>query len=438
MSIEKQNPSPTMGLWAATALVTGNMVGSGIFLLPTVLAQYGSISLIGWLCTATGAILLALLFMRLSKMLPMAGGPYAYTRQAFGDFAGFLVAWGYWIGIWTGNAAIAITGVAYMSVFIPALGHPVYAILTAISMVWILTWINIHSLKLSALVQVITTVLKLLPLLLVGTLGWFFIHKHYYLPFNATSHSNLSAITSVAALTLWAFIGIESATIPATHIKNPQKTIPRATLIGTVLTAFVYMASTMAIIGLLPPEVLKTSVAPFADAARPVLGNMSYGLFAAIAVVACLGTLNGWILLQGQVPMAAAQDRLFPAIAGQLNKAGLPAKGIILSSLFITLLILMNFSQSLVALYTFTILLATLTTLIPYILCAIALPFIFFKNKQNPISKKQISITLVLSILALVYTLWAVYGVGGKVILYGLLLLLSGVPIYFLQKIKKS
>jgi APA family basic amino acid/polyamine antiporter len=191
-----------------------------------------------------------------------------------------LVAWGYWIGIWSGNAAIAITGVSYMSVFFPLLAQPIYATLAAILMVWILTWINTHSIKLSGIIQVVSTILKLIPLLLIGTLGWFFINTDYYAPFNASTHSNFSAITLVASLTLWAFIGIESATVPATHIKDPEKTIPRATLIGTLLTAIIYVASTMVIMGLLSPDVLKTSIAPFADAVRPLLGDITYSLFA--------------------------------------------------------------------------------------------------------------------------------------------------------------
>lgn len=425
--------SPKFGLLTTTALVVGNMVGSGIFLLPTILAQYGPISVLGWIVTTLGAIFLCLVFAQLSKLLPYTGGPYVYTRHALGDLIGFLVAWGYWIGVWSGNAAIALTSISYLSVFIPVLAKPSYAIMTAISLIWALTWINTRSIKFIAEVEIIATILKLLPLLFVGTVGWFFIHSSYYIPFNPTGHSHLSVITSVAALTLWAFIGIESATIPAGNIKNPEKTIPRATLLGTLLTAGVYLASTMAIMGLVPPETLKTSAAPFAAATFPILGNITYYVFAACAAIACLGTLNGWILIQGQVPMAAAHDKLFPAIFGRLNRAQLPTQGIIISSVLVSVLIFMNFSKSLVSLYTFSILLATFTTLIPYILCVISLPIIFWRQKK-PIAKKQFFAILFIALLAFAYVIWPTYGVGKTVAFYGSLLLLLGVPIYFWQK----
>lgn len=439
MNIQKHHTASKMGIVFAVALVTGNMIGSGIFLLPAALAHYGAISVFGWVLTASGAILLALVFSKLSRLYPLVGGPYAYARLAFGDFIGFLVAWGYWIGVWSGNAAIAIAGVGYLSVFIPHLHEPFYSSAMAIAIVWLVTGINMFNLKYSGLLQVITTILKILPLLLVGTLGWLFVDFHRYSPFNLTSQTSFSAITAIATLTLWAFIGIESATIPASYIEQPEKNIPRATLIGTIITTIIYISSTMAVIGLLPAHLLTSSSAPFADASRPILGNIAYYLFAASGAIACLGTLNGWILIQGQIPMAAAQDHLFPAIFRQVNLAHLPAKGIFIGSVLITLLIVMNFTKTLVVLYTFTILLATLTTLIPYLFCALALLLLLKrKHYQKHINKKNLNLTFLLSMCAFLYTLWVIYGAGEKVVFYGFLLLLLGGPVYTWQKWHKS
>jgi len=167
-----------LGLWMCTALVVGNMVGSGVFLLPASLGAYGGISIIGWLITTAGAMLLALMFSRLSRMVPKAGGPYAYTRRGLGDFAGFLVAWGYWISIWTSNAAIAVAFVSYLTVFWPALeSSSALAASVAIGSIWLLSWVNAAGVRSAGVVQLVTTILKLLPLIVIATFGLFFFQR---------------------------------------------------------------------------------------------------------------------------------------------------------------------------------------------------------------------------------------------------------------------
>ncbi|MES1221384.1 MAG: amino acid permease, partial [Bacteroidota bacterium] len=223
-----------LGLWTTTSLVVGNMIGAGIYLMPSTLAAYGGISLLGWLFSATGAFLIAAVFSRLSKLLPgVNGGPYAYTRKGFGDFMGFLVAWGYWISTWTSIAALAVSFVSALSTFFPVLnGNPVAAIVVGLSVVWLLTWVNTLGIVTSGIVQLITTILKLLPLLIIAIGGLFFINFKNFAPFNISGHSSFSAITATAALTLFSFLGIECATIPAGNVDNPTKTVPRATMLG--------------------------------------------------------------------------------------------------------------------------------------------------------------------------------------------------------------
>jgi basic amino acid/polyamine antiporter, APA family len=242
-----------LGLWMLTALVAGNMIGSGVFLLPAALAQFGSISIVGWLMTALGALCLALVFAKLSSLIPKAGGPYAYCREGFGDFIGFMVAYNYWIALWVGNAGIAVAFAGYMGVFFPWItAAPMHTCLTSIATIWLLTIINISGVRQAGMVQLITTLLKLLPLILIGTVGLLYIHPTYLTQFNVSGHSNFAAITGAASLTLWAFIGLESATVPADDVINPQKNIPRATMFGTLLAAIVYILSTIAIMGLIP------------------------------------------------------------------------------------------------------------------------------------------------------------------------------------------
>ena len=253
----------------ATSLVVGNMIGSGVFLLPATLAAYGGISIVGWLVTTVGALLLALVFARLSSLIPDAGGPYAYTRRGFGDFAAFLVAWGYWISIWTSNAAIAVAFVSYMTVFFPELAtNGALAALVAIATIWLLSWINSAGVRNAGWVQLITAILKLVPLVVIATLGLLFFNADHFRPFNLSGGSNFSAVTATVALTLWAFLGLESATIPADNVRDPRRTIPRATILGTVAAALVYIFGTVAVMGIIPPAGLAASNAPFADAAR--------------------------------------------------------------------------------------------------------------------------------------------------------------------------
>jgi APA family basic amino acid/polyamine antiporter len=417
-----------LGLWTSTALVVGNMIGSGIFLLPASLAVYGGISIFGWLLTSVGALLLALMFSRLSRMVPHAGGPYIYTRRAFGDFAGFIVAWGYWISILSGNAAIAVALVGYLGVFWPAIsGSPVLAGMMALLNVWVLTWVNARGVRNAGILQLLTTCLKLSPLIVIATLGLWYFRADHLQPFNMSGESGFSAVTATAALTLWAFMGLESATIPSDRVKDPQWTIPRATILGTLLSTFVYVLGTIAVMGIIHPAELARSTAPFADAASRIWGVWAGYAVAAGAVVSCFGALNGWILLQGQVPLAMARDKLFPVTFGRLSSRNTPVAGLVISSVLVTLLIAMNYSKNLVELFTFIILLSTLTALLPYVFSALAQ---FVLQRQQPMDKPTLLRSSIIALLALLYSLWAVYGVGPEALFWGLVLILAGIPVY--------
>ena len=327
-----------LGFWMLTALVAGNMIGSGIFLLPSTLAQIGSITLYSWLFTSAGALFLTLVFVRLSVQIPKTGGPYAYAKEGLGHFIGFQTAYNYWLAVWIGNAGIVLALVGYLSVFWPSLAHPKTACIAAIAITWLLTFVNLAGVRSAGLVQLLTTVLKIIPLLIVGILGWFYIHPHYYFETINVTHphqSNAMAIASGAALTFWSFIGLESATVPAGSVHNPKRNIPRATIFGFCVAALVYILSSTAIMGMIPNHVLQHSDAPFAEAGKIIFGTTGRIIITLGAVISCFGCLNGWILLQGQVAMAAADDKLFPKMFAQRNKHHVPAKGLIITSIFI-------------------------------------------------------------------------------------------------------
>ena len=419
-------PRRTLGMWTTTALVVGNMVGSGIFLLPASLRAYGAVGLVGWAFTAAGAFLLAIVFTWLARAVPGAGGPYAYARAGLGAFPGFLVAWGYWSSFVTGNAAIAVAMVGYLAFFFPVLAaDPALGALVALAAIWLLVWVNVRGVREAGGVQLATTVLKLVPLVAVGGAGLFVLHAAHFVPFNASGQSTFSAVSSTAALTMWAFLGIESGTVPAPDVERPERTIPRATLLGTGIAAVVYIAGTVAVMGVVEPATLAHSTAPFADAARALFGPWAAAAVAVGAVVSCFGALNGWTLLLGQVPAAAAAHGLLPRVFGLRSPRGTPAAGLVLSNLLVTLVVATNYTKGLVGAFTFLILLATLGSLVPYACSMIA--FVVLGRREG---RRIPAGRLAVALLALAYAVWAIASTGSAALLWGVVLLLAGIPVY--------
>lgn len=425
--------SQKIGLVTATSLVVGNMIGVGIFVLPAVLSNYGSISIIGWLFTATGALILAKIFSNFSKIIvSKSGGPYAYSKAGFGDFIGFLVAWGYWISCWVSNGAIAIAVIGAASFFVPELAtNSVLSVSLGLVLIWIFTWINSLGIKESGKVQLITTIIKIMPLLFIIIIGLFFFKFENFPSFNLTIESNFSTLSAVATLTLYAFLGIECATIPASNIDNPEKTIPRATMLGTIITTTLYILGTIVLFGILPLDVLQNSPAPFAEAAQ-IMGGEYGGYFVAVGVIISgIGVLNGWILITGQISMATAKDDLFPDFFKRENKKGAPINGFLVGGILSSAVMLMNYSEGLVDQFEFIVQLTVICALLPYLFTAASYALVIIEKRLQPKSWVK---TFVLSALGFSYALWAIYGSGADTVYYGFLLLLMGIPVYIYMK----
>jgi APA family basic amino acid/polyamine antiporter len=422
-----------IGFWTAVSLVMGSMIGSGVFLLPANLARFGGISLIGWTVTAVGSILLALTFAHLARRNAAAGGLYAYTRDSFGDFAGFLVAWGYWISMWSANAAIAIAFAGYAGPFVldmmgyaPGTGvATLTGAATAIGAIWFLTGVNALGVGAAGRVQVVTTVLKLVPLAVICVGGLFaFEPSRFALPPAETTPFGGSLFT-VITLTLFAFLGLEAATVPADSVKDPDRTIPRATIVGTLATAVIYIASTAAVMSLVAPEVLSASTAPFADAARAMGGDWLGRVVGVGAAISAFGALNGWILLVSQLPMAVARDGMFPRVFARVNQAGTPVAGMVIAAVLSSALVYLNYSgEGLAKIYENTLLLSTLATLVPYAFCSLAV----FLLRGRRISVGAGASTI--AALAFVYAAFAIYGAGAETVFFGFLLIVASLPVY--------
>jgi basic amino acid/polyamine antiporter, APA family len=423
----------SLGLWSATALVVGNIIGSGVFLLPASLAPFGAASLLGWALTTVGVLLLALVFADLGRRYPVSGGPYAFARIAFGDIAGFAMAWSYWISTWCGVAAIAVAFAGSMAVLMPGvLTTPARSAACALAVLWLCTATNLAGVRTAGIAQVVTTVLKIVPLIAIIAVGVGTVQIQAFQPFNPSGLGLLDVATTTAALALWGLLGFECATIPAEHVIAAERTIPRATLIGVAIAAVTTVTGCIIVQGLVPLDILKDSSAPFADAARRLWGNGGAAIMAATMAISCLGALNGWILIQGQIPFAAARDGLFPAAFAKVDERGTPKIGLVIGSVLATALVIANFNGSLVSVFTASILLATASTLLPYLFSAAALWRLEAHAPQPASWRKPVAL------LALIYSAWALIGTGSQALIWGAGLLLAGLPVFALMRRRRT
>ena len=415
-----------LGLWMAIALVVGSMIGSGVFLLPATLAPYGAASLLGWGLTLAGAILLALVYSWLASTITKNGGAYAYVREAYGDGAGFMVAWSYWICNWTGNAALSVAFAGSLGAVIPAAtATPMRSAACALSALFACSAFNASGVRTAGRVQLLTTALKLVPLVLFGVLGVAYVRAGAYQPFNPSGQPLLQVTTAVAALTLWAFLGLEAATVPSAAIHDPARTVPRATIVGVLVAGLATMLACTVVIGLLPADVLRNSAAPMADAATRLWGaNAGIGV-GVVATISCFGALNGWVLLQAQTPLSAAADGLFPAFFARLDARGTPVTGLLVSSTLAALLVLANFSKTLVGLFTFSILLSTAACLLPYAMTVLA---------WARLQPGSTALRKLVAVGAFGYSLWALVGTGREALTWGAVLLIAGIPVFLWQR----
>lgn len=408
-----------MGFWMCLALVVGNIIGAGIFLLPASLAPYGPNTIWGWLLTIAGALCLAWVLAQLSRRIE--GGPYAYVQQAFGDEAGFLVMWSYWISVWTAVAALAIAATSYGSSLLPALGRGTAAPIFAVGCVWLFTLVNARGAGTAGVVQVVTTTLKLLPLIAVCAVAAAQFGGGEAAALEADVPVSIGGIASVAALAMFAMLGFECATLPDTaKVENAERVVPLATMAGTLVAGLVTLGACAAVLFLLPGEVAAGSSAPFADAIAPVLGPSAGTMIALFALISALGALNGWILCSGEVPLSMARARVFPQWFGRTTALGTPVRAQVVASLIATALLAANYTRGLSGVFTFMILVSTVSALVLYAAAALA------ALKQR--------LAVVSSIAGLAFTAFAFWGAGLEASLWGLGLLLTGVPIYWLNR----
>lgn len=325
--------SKQIGLFACTGIVAGNMMGSGIALLPANLARIGSISLFGWLITLVGALSLAYIFARFATRDPQVGGPIAYAGR-IGPAFGFQTAVLYYHANWIGNLADCLAGIAYLSVFFPVLNHPVPAGIASIVIIWVMALVNMLGGNWVGRLTTLGLILVLVPVIGTAIAGWHWFDADLYRAnWNTTAVGDGQAVMHSVLICLWAFVGVESAAVSSGLVKNPQRTVPLATMLGTLLAGIVYILATQVMGGMFPAAVMAHTGAPFAASVSLMVGGWAAPVVSAFTAFACLAALGSWMMLVGQAGVRAARDGNFPQIYGKVDNHGVPRAGIILSAL---------------------------------------------------------------------------------------------------------
>ena len=406
-----------LSLTMATALVMGNMIGSGVFLLPASLAPLGWAVVPGWIITIAGSLVLAALLSRLTLAMPERQGVVALVEAALGETTGFFVGWSYWVSIWTATATIAIAAISYLSLFWPVLkDRPGLGVLAAIGLLWLMTVLNLFGARQAGRFQLVTLALKIIPLLVVMALaGWALLKgSAHMIPLPDSDAFTGQAINAAGVLTLWAMLGFESASVAADKVADPVRTIPCATLWGTAMAGVIYIFSSCSIVLMLPAAQLAQSAAPFADFVHNYWGGGAALLIAAFAAVSAIGALNGWVLLQGELPLAMARDGRLPAWLARAKADGTPTVALVGSTIVASLLLCASGSQTLGDVFTTTALLSTSASLWLYLAIAVA--------------ALRLAVMRILAVAGAGYALWALWGAGWQISGASLILMASGLP----------
>ena len=422
-----------LGFWTCTALIVGNTIGIGIFMMPASLAPFGLNAVPAWLVTVAGCVLLALVFSGLARAFPQDDGPYNYTQRAFGSGVSFYVLWCYWVSTWITNATIATGVVGYLSILVPGLqAHSWLPPVTALSLLWFFVLVNSLGIRTAAWVQMITTVLKLLPQAGIIILGLWLLFSHpsvyvAHVPPNPISYEGIRGAASVA---LFAMLGIECAMMPAGKVIDPARTIPRATIVGTVLTALIYICISIVPMLLIPQAELSVSNAPFADLFGRYVGA-EYGRWLALfVVISGLGALNGWTLVVGELTQAFATHGNFPLVLGKVNARSAPFYAFVLTGVAASITLVLSYNPSTAKVFTFLELLVTAANLPLYVACSLAVWVLWMQGKLVRFGRREL-VWLGAAVLAAAYCIWVFSSVGAEPLWWALGLAAAGIPFHF-------
>jgi APA family basic amino acid/polyamine antiporter len=427
--VERASLVRGLTLLGTVALVVGNMVGTSVYTLPGSLAQAtGPLGIAAWALTAAGYLFVALVYASLGTRYPLTGGPYVFAREAFGDFAGFQTVWSYWISAVVGNAGIVTAVVGYAVGFSrPLAESTLLQFALAQALLWGLCLLNVVGIRQSSRLQVAVMCTSAIPMLLVSLAMLPHAQAAYFTPF---APHGLGSLAAGAALVVWAYSGVESATVPAEEVQSPGRTIRRGTMVGYALATVIFLVAAVAVTGALPNAEIASSARPIALAAGRTLGPAA-GTFIGIAAMAAgIGTLNGWILMAGRIPVTAAKDGIFFRGLQRVHpRFGTPHVALVVGTAVASAMLFLYFRKTLLGVFNFIVLLSVLLTLVPHLYAAAAELMLARRDPERYTPAERRRAQWVAPV-AFVFVLYTVYGVGAQVVLWGFLTLLAGIPLY--------
>lgn len=414
-----------LGFWSVFALVTGSQIGTGIFMLPISLAPYGIYSIYGWLLSSLGAISIALVFSMLCAQFPKTGGPHVYVQKAFGSGAAFFTGWTYWVISFVSTSMVVVSAVGYLT---PIIGNQNNISSLGLQLLLLITIavLNLRGIEAAGRTAFILSVAKFIPLLIIATCALCqFNIKNFITDAKVVDLTISEIMGRVTLLTFWGFIGIECATTSAGSVINPSKTIPRAIIFGTICVAILYLLNSLGIMGLIPGGELINSRAPYVDAAQIIFGSKWYILISLIASIICIGTLNSWILISGQITLGLAEDKFLPRFFVKRNNKDAPVWGIIISCIGIVPLLAFTANDDLATQVTQIIDFSVIAFLFVYLICSLAFMKIILTNNQISY------IHLAIGVISIIFCSWIIYETSIKVLIVAGMFVLSGAPLYF-------
>jgi APA family basic amino acid/polyamine antiporter len=420
-----------IGFWSVFAIVISSQIGSGILILPATLSPFGLYSLLGWVLSGLGAISLALIFAGLCRRFPKTGGPHVYIQAIFGRTAAFFTGWTYWVISWFSTTVVVIASIGYLSPFIGDRSPGVYLSFELVLLL-LITWMNLRGIRLAGHAGFILTLLKTLPLFILPVAAFWFFDNHHFAVKPEVSQLPLSSILAqVTLLTLWGFIGLESATASAGSVNNPGSTIPKAIVVGTACAAILYLINSVGIMGLMPADLLGQSKAPYIDAANQIFGGQWHVVIAVIASIICIGTLNAWMLASGQVALGLAEDKLLPHYFLKKNKKDAPKYGLIISCIGILPFLCLMMNHSIAKQIATVIDYSVTAFLFVYLFCAIAYLKILWKEKAT-------FYHWIYALTGCGFCFWVLYETELFILATAAMFVLSGFPLYFIWYRKKK
>ena len=416
-------PRRGLGPWMSMAMVVGTLIGSGIFLMPAVLAPYGPNIPFAWLISIGGTFCIAYCLAQLAKCIP--GGPVSYMTSAFGEFPAYFAVWSYVITIWAGIAAVALAMAGALSYVFPATGTSSGIFILAAGSVVILAIINLVGIRTAGRVQVISTLIKIIPLALVilfaaGHVGG----GHPLQPLAATPITG-AGIIGAASLTLFSLTGFEVGAITAPVTEDAERNIPRAQVWGVAFTGLLYLGATLAVLWLLPSAVVAQSKAPFADAITPVLGQAAGVLVACVVAISAFGANNALMLGGAEILHSIARQGDLPPAFARLRANGVPAAAIIASAVTSILLLTVSSAPSFVEIYAFVSLVSAIGALLLYALCSAA---------AIKLKRTGGALGTLLAVIAILYSIAMFFGAGWKATGWGIAFALTGLPIRWVSR----